>query len=113
MSKLSRLVLFLVFAGIAQMSCANDAGLPHFKKHENYASVRSAMLKAGWTPFHMDGADACSKGDARCAGRPEMAHCTGSGQANCQFLWKKNGKTAGICTVGEDPAVYANVCNDF
>jgi hypothetical protein len=113
MKKISRLAFFLFFAGVVQMSGANDAGLPHFKKHENYASVRTAMIKAGWTPFHINEADECMSGDARCAGRPEMAHCAGTGQANCQFLWKKNGKTAGICTVGENPAVYANVCNNF
>ena len=83
--------------------------LPHFKKHESYMSVRTKMMQAGWKPYHANGADTCVLGDTRCQGRPEMEACAGSGKANCRFLWAKEGKTAAICTVGED-AVFDNVC---
>ena len=86
--------------------------LPSFKEYENYASVREKMLAANWLPFHAETADECSETDTRCKDRPEMESCAGTGMGNCKFLWKKNGKTTGICTVDGDPAVFANFCSD-
>lgn len=85
--------------------------LPHFNKHESYASIRTKMLKAGWQPFHSKDADTCMEGDSRCQGRPEMESCAGTGLADCRFLWKKDGKTIRICTIGEDNPVYNRICN--
>ena len=51
---------------------------------------------------------ACSAGDARCQGRPEMQACAGTGMANCRFLWQKDGRTIAVMTVGED-AAYAGI----
>lgn len=84
---------------------------PNFKKGESYASVRTKMIKAGWKPFHSEDADTCSAGDSRCTGRPEMQSCSGTGLANCRFLWKKDGKMTAICTVGEENAVFDNFCD--
>jgi hypothetical protein len=45
-------------------------------------------------------------GDTRCQGRPEMEACAGTGMANCNFLWKKDGKTIAVYTIGEgEPGV--------
>jgi hypothetical protein len=75
------------------------------KKGESYRSIRAKMIKAGWKPLHAPDADVCQAGDKRCAGRPEMQSCAGTGMANCRFLWKRKGKTVVILTVGET-AVY-------
>lgn len=85
---------------------AQTGRLPHFKKGENYASVRIKMLKAGWKPYRSPKADKCAKGDKRCENRPEMEACAGTGFAPCSFLWKRKGKTVRILTVGEDNAGY-------
>lgn len=104
-------IMFALLTSITQVSVVQAADLPHFKKHESYASVRNKMLKSGWKPFHAEDADTCSEGDSRCTGRPEMVACAGTGMANCKFLWKKHGETTAICTVGEENAVYDGVCN--
>lgn len=77
---------------------------PSFDKGESYTSIRTKMLSAGWTPFRSPDADSCSDGDVRCKDRPEMEACAGTGMANCRFLWKKDGRTLAIATVGEDTA---------
>lgn len=85
--------------------------LPNIEPSEPYGSVRQKMLSAGWNPFHAEDADTCGDEDPRCQGRPEMATCAGTGMANCRFLWKKNEKIVGICTVGEEEAVFDNYCD--
>ena len=104
---LAIILVSLPMAGYLTGAFASD--FPHFKKHESYASVRIKMMEAGWKPYHARDADTCKSGDARCQGRPEMEACAGTGMANCRFLWVKEGKTVGICTVGEE-AVFDNVC---
>lgn len=94
-------ILILTFAVFAQ-----SGNLPKFKKGESYAKVRVKMLKANWKPFHASDSDECINGDVRCAGRPEMHVCAGTGLANCEFLWKRGGKTVSIFTIGEFKAVY-------
>jgi len=88
---------------------AIQGNLPSFKQGEPYASIRNKMIQAGWQPFHSPDADACYKEDERCQDRPEMESCTGTGLGNCRFIWVKNGKKAGICTIG-DNAVFEMVC---
>ena len=105
--KCSSVALLVLITGIF----AQAADLPQFKKGESYTSVRAKMIKSDWTPFHSSDADACSEGDKRCEGRPEMEACAGTGMANCRFLWKKNGKTTAICTVGEEDNVFSGICN--
>lgn len=87
------------------------SGMPQFQKNEPYADVRTKLLAAGWQPFHADDADTCESGDPRCEGRPEMESCAGTGQANCKFLWKKQSRVLAICTVGEENAVFDNICS--
>lgn len=102
-------ILFVLLTSFIQPAFSKATNLPHFKKNEDYASVRIKMIKAGWEPFHSENADVCSEDDLRCKDRPEMEACAGTGMANCKFLWKKNGKTTAICTVGED-ATYDSIC---
>jgi hypothetical protein len=94
---LTLITFFLTLTALAQ-----TAGLPRFKKNENYKTARIKMLKAGWKPYHSPDADECFEGDERCQGRPEMETCAGTGLAPCSFVWKRKGKTAVITTVGEN-----------
>lgn len=81
-------------------------GLPTIKEGEDYANVRKTLLADGWQPYHAPNADTCMEGDTRCQGRPEMESCAGTGMANCNFLWKKDGKTIEVHTIGEgEPGV--------
>lgn len=75
-------------------------GLPKLVEGESYRKVRIKMIRAGWKPYHSPDADVCDKGDKRCQGRPEMSSCSGTGEANCAFLWKRKGKTVEIYTKG-------------
>lgn len=102
---------YVVLFTLITINFAQAADLPRFKKGESYTNVRAKMIKAGWSPYHSKDADICSEGDKRCEGRAEMESCAGTGMANCRFLWKKNGKTTAICTVGEEDNVYNGICN--
>ena len=56
-------------------------------------------------------ADACPAGDARCAGRPEMLACSGTGVAACVFTWRRGGALIEVGTVGEEaPSVSGVRC---
>lgn len=98
--KFYSLVLIVIFFTLAVF--AQTGGLPRIRKSENYKTVRVKMLKAGWKPFHSKEADKCYENDERCQGRPEMNHCAGTGLGNCEFLWKRKGKTVAIFTAGEE-----------
>jgi hypothetical protein len=89
----------------ASFLIAQTSLLPRFRKHESYRTVRIKMLKAGWKPFHAADADPCGDGDTRCAGRPEMTTCSGTGMAFCVFTWKRGRKTATIQTSGDDASL--------
>jgi hypothetical protein len=82
-------------------------GTPEFQKGESYAIVRNKMIEAGWKPFHAENAQECL--DSRCEGRPEMEICAPTGMANCNFLWKKDGKIIVIGTVGEENPVFNGI----
>ena len=97
--------ILLAFAIISQFDSAQAMEMPRFKKGEDYGVIRQKMLKAGWKPYHRKDADECSSKDVRCAGRPEMEACAGSGLGNCLFLWVKNKKIIAIGTI-DSPAVF-------
>ena len=94
--------LTIIFSLFSPVVGAQTSGLPRFKKGESYKTVRAKMLKAKWKPFHAADADECYDGDARCANRPEMEHCSGTGLGFCAFLWKRKGKTVKIITAGDN-----------
>jgi len=109
MKRLRLLMSVLLVSLLVVSLAAQTSSLPKFKKGENYASVRTKMLKAGWKPYHSKDADPCDRSDTRCYGRPEMVTCSGTGRAFCKFLWKKNGKIVGINTQGEDPNEFDSI----
>jgi hypothetical protein len=74
-----------------------------FGQGADYKIVRMQLLNAGYTPFHAADADECDASDLRCKDRPEMESCSGVKDANCNFLWAKNGRIIEINTVGENP----------
>lgn len=108
MNKLKYLSIFSLFFSLSIPAYAQTP--PKFAKRESYASVRTKMLKAGWKPYRSPNADECWEDDSRCQGRPEMETCSGSGLAPCRYLWKKQGKTIGICTIGEENNVFNGFC---
>lgn len=112
MKKLAILLLLIctaLFSISAYAGEAHASGIPKFKHAEPYSRVRAKMLRAGWKYYHVKDADDCIKGDTRCQGFPEMAHCTGLGMPFCEFTWIKGKKVIGICTAGE-VSVYDNIC---
>lgn len=72
---------------------------PILKKFTPYSVARERLLKSGWQPVINAGADPCEKGDERCEGKPEMQSCAGVAEANCVFLWKKNGRVREISAI--------------
>ncbi|WP_198371344.1 hypothetical protein [Roseomonas rosulenta] len=70
-----------------------------------YEQARRALLADGWQPLRDPDADRCSQTDRRCAGRPEMLACSGTGAANCLFGWQRGGTTIEVITEGEDTVV--------
>jgi hypothetical protein len=79
---------------------------PVFKKYTQYSVVRERLLQSKWEPVRRNrGADPCQKDDKRCEGRPEMQSCAGTSEANCIFLWKKNGRVREISTIENEPVI--------
>lgn len=106
MTKLALTACLLLSSATFYTGLAHSSELPHLKVGEDYTSVRTKMLKAGWKPFHAKDADHCSE-SGRCAPkRPEMYTCAGTGAGECMFLWKKKGKIIGVCTVDDPPQYY-------
>lgn len=105
MSRLAVICLVLCLTSILS-NFAHSSELPHLKAGDDYKSVRTKMLKAGWRPFHAKDAQACDEGDVICKKRPEMYACAGTGLGECKFLWQKEGKIIGICTTDDPPNYY-------
>jgi len=80
----------------------NEAPRPSFEKGEAYAKVREKLLSEGWQPYTSRFSDKCMQGDRRCEGRPEMEACSGTGAANCKFVWQRGEHMLSIFTVGMD-----------
>jgi hypothetical protein len=70
-----------------------------------YAAARQALLAEGWEPVRLPDADRCPPGDARCAGRPEMSSCSGTGTAPCAFAWRRGAEELMVLTTGPDTIV--------
>ena len=86
-----------------------NSALPAFSSAEPYGVVRTRLITQGWTPYKGPNADTCEGGDKRCEGRPEMESCAGTGLAACKFLWRRDGKTLAVHTIGEDEAKVDNI----
>jgi hypothetical protein len=79
--------------------------LPTFKRGEPYSALRERLVNSGWQPASNAQADQCEKGDSRCDGRPEMQECAGTGEANCNFRWRKANTVVDVNTITETPVV--------
>jgi hypothetical protein len=85
-----------------------------FEKREPYSAVRERLLKSGWQPASTADADQCVKGDSRCEGRPEMQACAGTGEANCNFRWRKANIVIDVSTITDTPVVTAiSKCHEY
>ncbi len=89
-----------------------DEKLPRFPQEAPYSAVRQSLLRMGWSPLKDPKADECSEFDGRCKGRPEMLSCSGTGEAPCLFVWKKNGTVIEIITLGEETAYDGMRCRE-
>ena len=70
-----------------------------------YAGAREALLAAGWTPVSDADADRCAPADSRCAGRPEMVACAGTGTGPCLFAWRRGATAIEVITAGPEAMV--------
>lgn len=83
--------------------------LPRLPRGTEYGTARQQLTRLGWSPAKLPGAEPCPAGDARCAGRPEMVSCSGSGAAACLFAWRRGEQVIEVSTVGEEPATVSGV----
>jgi hypothetical protein len=87
------------------LPAAAQTGLPQIAPGTPYGDARAALLAAGWQPLRDPEADRCTPTDRRCAGRPEMVACAGTGMAQCLFAWQRGGLAIEVITAGEDAQV--------
>ena len=80
--------------------------LPKLRSGQDYGDARQSLILQGWRPVTLPGAEACATGDNRCAGRPEVFACAGTGMASCLFTWQRRGTIIAVTTVGEEQAVF-------
>jgi hypothetical protein len=85
-------------------------GLPTFPRETVYAEARRSLIGLGWSPVTLPDADRCSPRDGRCAGRPEMVACSGTGIAACAFAWRRGDTLVEVLTAGENPVVTGVRC---
>jgi len=76
---------------------------------QDYGKARAALLRQDWQPVALPDADQCMAGDKRCAGRPEMYVCAGTGLGQCVFVWRRKATVIDVMTEGEDRPVVRYV----
>lgn len=76
---------------------------------QDYGKARAALLRQDWRPVALPDADACMAGDKRCAGRPEMYVCAGTGLGQCVFVWRRKAAVIDVMTEGEERPVVRYV----
>jgi hypothetical protein len=89
---------------------------PTFDKLASYKQARQTLLQGSWMPARTTDADECWREDTRCrdaAGSPswpEMEACAGSGEGNCRYRWRKNGKLLVVYTIDDPPLIREAEC---
>jgi hypothetical protein len=78
---------------------------PAVKEYPQYEIARKKLVQRKWQPVSNASADPCQKDDTRCEGKPEMQSCAGTAEANCIFLWQKNGRVREVNTINVPPVV--------
>ena len=76
---------------------------------QDYGRARAALLRQNWQPVALPDADQCMAGDKRCAGRPEMYVCAGTGLGQCVFVWRRKAVVIDVMTEGEERPVVRYV----
>lgn len=76
---------------------------------QDYGKARAALLRQDWRPVALPDADQCMAGDRRCAGRPEMYVCAGTGLGQCVFVWRRKAVVIDVMTEGEERPVVRYV----
>ncbi|MCP4559145.1 MAG: hypothetical protein GY873_13145 [Bosea sp.] len=76
---------------------------------QDYGKARAALLRHEWRPVALPDADQCMAGDKRCAGRPEMYVCAGTGLGQCVFVWRRKAVVIDVMTEGEERPVVRYV----
>jgi ABC-type amino acid transport substrate-binding protein len=100
----SRLLAAAVAALLSIASAGAAEALPKLAG-QDYGKVRAALLQQNWQPVALPDADRCMAGDKRCAGRPEMYVCAGTGLGQCVFVWRRKAVTIDVVTEGEERPV--------
>mgnify|MGYP003609061086 CR=1 FL=1 len=108
----TRVLLASAVSLMLSVSAITASDAPSFPKRTPYDEARESLLALGYTPITAPNADQCEANDERCAGRPEMLFCSGTGLARCGFLWKSpRGALYEIGTIGElSPFVSSIKC---
>lgn len=84
---------------------ADQSPIPNIRYGTPYADVRGALISEGWSPSKETDADTCDASrDARC--HPEMQACAGTGEGNCRYTWRKDGRLLTVFTV-DDPPLFS------
>jgi hypothetical protein len=92
--------------------------LPTFPKRTDYDEARASLQSLGWTPVPQGQRcteagcfDRCSVGfEDRCKAYPEAETCRGTGLAQCDMVWRKDGRLIEVNTIGEgDPPMVSRV----
>lgn len=105
-----RLLIPFIAVGLSVAPALAQSGAPSFPPGTSYAEARDSLIGLGWSPVTLPGSDRCSRNDERCAGRPEMHACSGTGLAPCAFTWRRGDTLVEVLTVGERPVVNGARC---
>lgn len=105
-----RIVLSMVVTAMLLVPAMAQQGLPTFPRETGYAEARRSLTGLGWSPVTLPDADRCPRNDERCAGRPEMLSCSGTGIAACAFTWRRGDTLIEVFTAGENPVVTGIRC---
>lgn len=102
-----RISSFVVAAVAGLLSLAPAAAAEALPKlaGQDYGKARAALLRQNWQPVVLPDADQCMAGDRRCAGRPEMYVCAGTGMGQCVFVWRRKATVIDVMTEGEERPV--------
>jgi len=99
-----RMTLLAALALLPALAAA-QSDLPSIAPGTPYDQARRILLAERWEPLRDPEADRCGPTDRRCAGRPEMVACAGTGLAQCLFAWRRGPTAIEVITAGEDPVV--------
>ncbi|SFC38400.1 hypothetical protein SAMN05428997_106140 [Bosea sp. CRIB-10] len=101
-------IITAAFVTLSAASAGAAEALPQLAG-QDYGKARAALLRADWRPVALPDADQCMAGDKRCAGRPEMYACAGTGLGQCVFVWRRKAVLIDVITEGEERPIVRYV----